>query len=158
MRVHSSSPIRGFGRCEGMSEALALSVELRSSLGILPEDAGWEAPVVPPVVPLEKFLLELLGPMLGVAPVSVELGSAVPALIQHSPESMPSMGDGMFLASDGEALREAAPCCAQSLAIARIMCTKWRSCTACRPCQGLGHQFWSLGASTMRESERLSEL
>ena len=74
-----------------MSEALALSVELRSSLGVLPEDAGWEAPVVPPVVPivpLEKFLLELLGPMLGGAPVSVELGSAVPALIQHSPESM----------------------------------------------------------------------
>ena len=111
-----SSPIRGFGRCEGMSEALALSVELRSSLGILSEEAGWEAPVVPPVVPvvpLEKFLLELLGPMLGGAAVSVELGSAVPAPIQHSPESMPSAGNGMHLASGGDALRKAAPCCAQ---------------------------------------------
>ena len=114
MRVHSSSPMRGLGRCEGMSEPLALSVELRSSLGILPEDAGWEAPVVPPVVPvvpLEKFLLELLGPMLGGAPVSVELGSAVPSPIQHNPESMPSVGDGMLLVSAGEALGKAAPCC-----------------------------------------------
>ena len=111
-----SSPIRGFGRCEGVSEALALSVELRSSLGILPEDAGWEALVVPPVVPfvpLEKFLLELLGAMLAGAPVSVELGSAVPAQMRHSPESMPSLGDGMLLASAGGALCKASPCCAQ---------------------------------------------
>lgn len=81
----------GCGSMEGASEPLALSVELRSPLGILPEDAGWEAPVVPPVVPvvpLEKFLAELLGAVLGAAPVSVQLASATPALMQHSPESM----------------------------------------------------------------------
>lgn len=119
-----------------MSEALALSVELRSSLGVLPEDAGWEAPVVPPVVPivpLEKFLLELLGPMLGGAPVSVELGSAVPALIQHSPESMLKH---RRWDAPGEALRKAASCCAQPCHSRGMLCTKWRSCTAGSPCQG----------------------
>ena len=146
MRVHSS-PIRDFGSCEGLSEALALSVELRSSLGILPEDAGWEAPVVPPVVPvvpLEKFLLELLGAMQGGAPVSVELGSAVPALIQHSPEPTPSVGDGMLRASAG-VLRKAAPCCAQPCHCRGMLYTKCQSCTA-----GSLSRIWSLGAYCVR--------
>ena len=39
-------------------------------------------PAVVPVVPLEKFLAELLGAVLGAAPVPVQLASAMPALMQ----------------------------------------------------------------------------
>ena len=62
---------------EGSSEALALSVELRSSLACLVEEVGCALSVVP-VTPLTEFLPVVPGSVLG-AVVPVEAGSSVPA-------------------------------------------------------------------------------